>query len=710
MKIKLLCCVEQFEEGSVLSNYLEQLDEEIMEVYLYTNMATEKILPPTVLSTLEEVREDEKDTVVFLTDQKELYDLIYRLYNQIFDGFLFIETEDSASYQAEGIYRSLLKEPITQHECLRKELQKEDLSQAYTKIAEGRAELTDGALEKYYYLDQQYYFFEPVIGKTLVVGGNESDIDLSKVQYMFYFADEVIEAAGQILDSMNVLIKDMDIKQCDAAIERMNKLIEACSGLEKIEICCFLHNLEFIEKQINEISKIWMLTYLIAVSHHSKYYEELEQTVLESSSLNIHNKYYMWNQMKRYGLVYPGIGSKLTGQLHWQLYREIYQVFKGMVEIELKAIPKKKRNKDLIFVFAYTFLGERHAPTRTILERCYALGKLLNKRIMLINTRESVTKLGAIPHHDMVAGNVIEKYNEIEVYPYKDYNIPFFQPDVEMPEVGMMEEIIEFVKKQKPYFILNIGGGSILADLCSDIVPVLSMAVAFSKLPYTMSKLSIIGRKLNEADWEQFLEQGYTKDNIIESRFTFDLIPKSHTVQRTDLKLPQDKFLIPVVGLRLDTEIDELFLQKMSQTFSLGTHFVFVGLFEKYEEYVRKFPEWGQHSTYVGYCNDMLALMEICNLYVNPKRLGGGFSVIEAFYMGVPGVSIDTGDVATAAGRDFCVNDYDEMIELIQRYITDQDFYQTMAKKAKERAKLMTDSAPAIASIIRKAEKSKYFF
>lgn len=48
---------------------------------------------------------------------------------------------------------------------------------------------------------------------------------------------------------------------------------------------------------------------------------------------------------------------------------------------------------------------------------------------------------------------------------------------------------------------------------------------------------------------------------------------------------------------------------------------------------------------------DVVGVLGCMDLYVNPKRLGGGFSVIEAFHAGIPAVSIRYGDVSVAAGE-----------------------------------------------------------
>ena len=93
--------------------------------------------------------------------------------------------------------------------------------------------------------------------------------------------------------------------------------------------------------------------------------------------------------------------------------------------------------------------------------------------------------------------------------------------------------------------------------------------------------------------------------------------------------------------------------------------------------------------------------MEICDLYVNPDRLGGGFSIIEAFAKGKPGVYLNRGDVYTAGGVEFAVGSFDEMAEQIFKYKDDKEYYNTMAGLAKERSILMTSSKEAIEDIDR---------
>lgn len=235
-----------------------------------------------------------------------------------------------------------------------------------------------------------------------------------------------------------------------------------------------------------------------------------------------------------------------------------------------------------------------------------------------------------------------------------------------------------------------------IAELSSNIIPTATMALAFSTLPKSINGIKILGRKLTDEE-----KESNTQD-VVESRFTFELKPQSTHFTRKDYDISNDAFVIVVVGIRLDYEITDEFLTLLDNVCSKGAYVIFAGIFDTYSENVSKYSNVADNSKYIGYCNDMLALMEICDLYVNPIRLGGGFSIIEAFEKGVPGVYTNSGDVYVAGGDEFCVSDYSEMQKAIIKYMTNKKFYSEQSAKAKERAKMMTDSKPALIDMDRK--------
>ena len=128
-----------------------------------------------------------------------------------------------------------------------------------------------------------------------------------------------------------------------------------------------------------------------------------------------------------------------------------------------------------------------------------------------------------------------------------------------------LEIMLKVIKNIKPYYILSIGTGSMLADLCGHMVPVACMALAFSTLPHTKNKMKILGRKLSEQEKEI-----YKDEDIIESRFTFELKPQKEHYTRETYNLPKDRFILVIVGIRLEYEIDDEFMKLLSSVCEAG--------------------------------------------------------------------------------------------------------------------------------------------
>lgn len=356
------------------------------------------------------------------------------------------------------------------------------------------------------------------------------------------------------------------------------------------------------------------------------------------------------------------------------------------------------------------FLKEGHAPTRTTLERIYTLGKMMHKKVYVINTREQYSTKGEIPLYRFIKGRVMQEYSQLNQVTWQGFTFDFYQPDCEMPDAEEMKKILLKLRELKPYAVITIGNGSILSDVSANMIPVLNIPVTFSTIPKKENQITIVGRYIPDEEKQNLKKAGYDLDRIVESRFTFSMKEQSTTLTRAELGLPENRFLLGVVGIRLNYEVNLEFFEAMEKTLPKNTHLVFAGKFDRYEEYCRAIPWLAEHSTFVGYQDDIMAFMETIDLYVNPKRLGGGFSIIEAFSKGRPGVTIKYGDVAAAAGDDFCVADYNEMIETIVRYTEDKEFYQSQVEKGKLRAVKMTDSKAALEEILTEAESRKAFF
>lgn len=169
----------------------------------------------------------------------------------------------------------------------------------------------------------------------------------------------------------------------------------------------------------------------------------------------------------------------------------------------------------------------------------------------------------------------------------------------------------------------------------------------------------------------------------------------------------EGKFVLVVVGWRLDAEVDSAFLEMLERVVRQDEQIevAFMGVFDSFGERVKAYPLFEKNSCFLGKQMDALAVLDCCNLYVNPKRNGGGSSVSEALYKGLPAITLPVGDVSVAAGDEFCVPDYEAMERQILRYAAEPEYYRQMAQRAKERAEQLLDSSQSFGTVVREIEK-----
>ncbi len=487
-------------------------------------------------------------------------------------------------------------------------------------------------------------------------------------------------------------------------------------GIEKEQIltklwCCFCEILVY-ETECNNSAyadfnyKLAVYSILMVLGKKASYINAYLNEVLENSKTKAGSMYFVWNQFKRMSLKKLAVFDNKSSQLCDELYNRSYNGFESELKEYFVKIPLEERDKNLVLISTIQFLDETHAPTRTVIERAKAL-KHLGKTVIIINTAEQYTMKNYLPMYSAGFGRVLEKYNNVNELKIGNDRFPFIQMPEQSSIQYRMEIMIKLLQKYKPYYILSIGTGSMLADLCGNIVPCASMALAFSTFPKTMNKMKILGRNLYKEEKSLYIE-----DDIIESRFTFELKPQKGIFSREYKGLPEDRFILVVVGIRLEFEVTDAFMNMLEEVCSQGCYLVFAGIMDNYNKLMESYPVVSANSLFIGYCDDMLALMDICDLYVNPERLGGGFSIIEAFVKGKPGVYLKSGDVYTAGGESFAVDSFKEMAEQILKYKEDKDYYNSMSGLASERAKLMTSSEEAIADIDRQIcerVESKYW-
>lgn len=515
----------------------------------------------------------------------------------------------------------------------------------------------------------------------------------------------------------------------DAVISKTREYLRKENGMDLGELSSYLEeymNLgesirkEYSEEMIHAFASLisealcytdyyYLMTFLLYATEKTGIYKLLLTCCMNDDNLMKETKFFLYYQFTRFNFLHPSVVTKEISDLCDDLYSGIYKAYYQDVAVSYEKIPKGERNKDLVFVFSSQVLGSSHAPTKTLLDRCFALETIMNKKVFIINTAELMNGYGGFQTFRTSYGSYASELNDLQQYPYKGRRFMFFQCPRAMPQVAVIQQIIEVIKSEKPYFILNIGGNSIVSDICSNIVPTLTLATVFSGRSTTRGQFQAIGRKVNQDDRDWIKKHNLGEDHIIESLFTFVFREQTHSYTREELGLPQEGFIVQLVGGRLDQEIDAKCLELLIRLMEQGIYVAFVGGFDAFDELSDANEVFRKYAINLGFQEDVLAVDECCDLYLNPKRMGGGSSAAEAMFKGKPVVTFDYGDVGVAAGDDFHVADWEEMFSQVLHYANDTEYYNMMSSKARKRASRLLDTEGEFCKIIEEMERSPRF-
>ena len=519
----------------------------------------------------------------------------------------------------------------------------------------------------------------------------------------------VIETVEQVLTVMREF--------CSGEMLDINKLDQTFHGYLENTREYKIQQADYLKKRglnIIHFNRIrgwyyYLMTFLLQATESQEVYKELIRYCMKDQNITKENRFDLYYQLRRYNFLNSDIVDEEISDLCDDLYSSIYVAYKKELEGEYYFIPKEERNQNFVMVFISQVLGMEHGPTKTLLDRCYILEEYMGKKVFIVNTAELASGYCSIHSFNPSYGNYIEALKNESSLHYKNRDFAYFQCPHEMPDISVIREIMDVVKSEKPYFILTIGGNSIASDLCSNIIPTISISTVPSNRTMTYGQFQAMGRRIIDSDRKWIEKHNLPTDHIIESLFTSAFKEQTHLYTREQLGLPDNRFIVVLVGGRLDYEIDLNCMDVLYQLTGNGIFIVFLGKFDKYETYAEQNETFKINSINLGFQEDVLAVDECCDLYFNPKRVGGGTSVAEALYKGLPVVTLDYGDVGVGAGPDFHVKDYEEMYKKIIRYSQDKDFYEKMSKRARERAVELMDSKSEFFKIIKKAEESDAF-
>ena len=128
------------------------------------------------------------------------------------------------------------------------------------------------------------------------------------------------------------------------------------------------------------------------------------------------------------------------------------------------------------------------------------------------------------------------------------------------------------------------------------------------------------------------------------------LKPAGEAISRSSWAIPEESVVLVTVGARLVHEIGGEWAARMARSLDrfAGVVWVLVGGDGVLPPALRELPS--DRVRVLGHSENLRGILRCCDIYINPPRLGGGFSVAEAMAEGLPVVTFADSDGGNKVG------------------------------------------------------------
>lgn len=389
-----------------------------------------------------------------------------------------------------------------------------------------------------------------------------------------------------------------------------------------------------------------------------------------------------------------------------KMHRIVLQQFEKFFGEELAPLPYEERNHKRIVVSTDALLDDLHAPTYLVLDICRVLQEEMGYEVLLlVNVNkvnmELVSSYWVFPYET----NYAERYHGNFVREFRGCLIKGYQMLVEEKTIPQVRQMMRELREWKPEFIWHIGGGAIVPDVIGKITTWISMPCTEG---YAVSEAPILVSYMLENKPEAVLRQNYI-DRMGQRTINIKLEARCESEGKEygpkDFGIPEDGFMIAIVGKRLSIEIDSIFIQIMEEIARREekVYYLLIGFSNQ---------EWNQEALKgrvikLGFRKDLDDVLRAAHLFLNPIRKGGGGGAFYAISNDVPVITLPDCDVATCVGEAFICDSLERFPDLVSRYCHDPLFYEQKVKECQKQSREINrgDNVAACKTVVQTVQR-----
>lgn len=384
---------------------------------------------------------------------------------------------------------------------------------------------------------------------------------------------------------------------------------------------------------------------------------EMLDTVLDLASLDGINQIF-WSMQRQLFLMRMDLGSvpDFVGKHLFPFYERFLRQVAVRLELDPAGRQAGMPDAGRVVIVTNQFLSAEHQPSRDLLLLAVRLQRDLGRTVLVLNTNMMPDRYYSafVPPF---AAAVEDRLSGEQTIRCDGERIRMLSSTAPGVTADKLSGFLSAVEAFDPDLVIGFGGSVIVADLLGSAYPVMCVPTTSGR---TMSLADIV---LGYGDHAPPADGSRLARSWRPSRFTLSVHRTGDTATRAQFSLLEGEFVCVVVGNRLDAEADGTFLELLGRILDAVPQalVLFAGGVERLPGRLAANRHAGRLRS-LGHVDRMEALISVCDLFVNPRRTGGGGGAAQAMAGGLPVLSFEVGDVASVAGPSFVVADDDAFV------------------------------------------------
>lgn len=441
------------------------------------------------------------------------------------------------------------------------------------------------------------------------------------------------------------------------------------------------------EEKIEFIWKIQICQILIMVGYKNA---ELLQISMENLKSNIDDYKY------HYGIIIQLFFNSYMDKV--EIYKEFNEDISCLLkELSLKVtkdrmaekIGKMKEIKK-IAIIVDQLMDIKHSTAKAAIDYAINIEKYIeNSEVALFvedNFIQNKEETILINQYQSAVSVELKEVHENYLKENKAKNIKIYYSDISKSKAERVKESIDEIILYNPDIILNINNAYSLSMEClSKMFD--SYYIYLGLINYQKNQKKNF---YNNISIEEFIKKDIT--NVFLKTKAVNFSQKEKIYKRESLKLKKDDFIMIAVSLIPENDFNDEFIGLAVEILKKyeNVKLILAGCSKLNSVDVKNQEILKNQIIFIEYEENLGALYQICDICLNPKRNGGGYSIAEAMFYGLPVLSLKSSrDSMIWLGNENGVENYQEYREKIEKLINEKKYYDEISKLMKEKINSM---------------------